>query len=131
MRSLWRAFPALFGLTMTALACGARSEIDEPTISAGGGGSGGSTPAERICAPNCTVGHLCCVGGCGGPAAITVNDCCVCFADEVSSADCAGGVCGGGQCKDIGAACADASECCSHLCDYPDSTAEKKNCLVN
>ncbi|MFO0592890.1 MAG: hypothetical protein U0441_35430 [Polyangiaceae bacterium] len=131
MRTLWRALPALFGLTMTAFACGARSEIEEPSIAAGGGGSGGAAPTERTCAPNCTIGHRCCQGGCGGPAAITVNDCCLCFPGEVSSATCSSGVCGGGECKDLGAACGDPSECCSGACDYPDQFSEKKNCLPN
>lgn len=67
--------------------CGARSELVAPELD-GTGGSGGGGSGERSCLPNCNVGHLCCQGGCGGPAVPLESDCCVCLAGEVSSADC-------------------------------------------
>lgn len=80
-------------------ACGARTPLEE-TDGTGGGGTTSSTVAttgatmERSCGPNCTVGHQCCVGGCSGPAAKTLNDCCVCFSNEVNSMICPGSKCG-------------------------------------
>lgn len=129
-RSWLAALPLLWGVVLAA-SCGARSQIPEPeSVADPGAGGGGAAPAEHACLPNCTVGHRCCVGGCDGPAAATVNDCCACLPGEVSSGLCADHTCGGGECKFAGAACQDESECCSGHCDYPDSTAEKKNCLL-
>jgi hypothetical protein len=131
MRSLFRALLPLLGLTLTVIACGARSEIMDPDVEAASGGGGGEAPAgERMCLPNCTIGHECCVGGCGGPAAVTENDCCACLDGEIESSTCPGAVCGGGECIVSGEACEDHSECCSGYCDYPSADAEKKSCLL-
>lgn len=131
MKNLWRAVFPLLGLTLGVIACGARSEVLGPGVTAaGGGGAGGSNVEERTCLPDCTIGHRCCVGSCGGPAVITETDCCSCLDGEVDSGDCPDFTCGGGQCKDLGAACAGDDECCSGLCDYPGAGAEKMNCLA-
>ena len=79
-----------------ASGCGARTalptdqETDEPSTGATTGDAG---PQERICAPNCTIGHQCCVGGCGGPPAVTETDCCACLPGEVNSQECEDGQC--------------------------------------
>lgn len=79
-----------------AAGCGARTslvvdrETDEESSAAS---SGDASPPERSCLPNCTIGHKCCIGGCGGPAAVTENDCCACLPGEVSSQLCDDGQC--------------------------------------
>ncbi|MEZ4295590.1 MAG: hypothetical protein R3B70_11490 [Polyangiaceae bacterium] len=79
-----------------AAGCGARSEILAPEADGAGGEDPGTTGTEeRACLPNCNIGHLCCVGGCDGPAAETVNDCCACLPGEVNSNECPGFDCGG------------------------------------
>lgn len=83
-----------FALALSAQACGARTELDTPE-GAGGASASSATGVERTCLPNCTVGHECCVGGCGGPPAVTLNDCCACLPGEVDSNDCPDDVCGG------------------------------------
>lgn len=127
MKIPWRALFPLLGLTLTVVACGARSEMLAPDVSAGegGDGAGGDSSGERACAPNCTIGHRCCIGGCDGPAAVTENDCCTCLDGEVSSATCPGAVCGGGACKLIGAPCDVDDECCTQVCDAPTAGAPK------
>lgn len=121
----------LLGLALTVVACGARSEILAPDVEEGAGGDGGGAPVgERACLPSCTVGHACCVGGCDGPAAVTESDCCACLDGEANSTTCPGAACGGGECKQAGAACEDGSECCSHACDYPSVEAEEKSCVI-
>lgn len=88
--------PALLSVLLALAACGARSSTPAPDVdvaTGGAAGSGGAAP--RSCAPNCTIGHQCCLGGCDGPAVETPNDCCVCLPGEVNSSMCAGGVCGG------------------------------------
>lgn len=129
MKRLWRAAFPLLGLTLTALACGARSEIVTPEgAAAGGGGAGGTTDTVRTCLPDCTIGHQCCFGGCDGPMVATETDCCTCLDNEVRSNECPGSVCGGGQCTANGDGCASDDECCSERCDYPAGGGEKKNC---
>ncbi|MCA9619244.1 MAG: hypothetical protein KC731_09480 [Myxococcales bacterium] len=83
-------------LLLVVSACGARSELEAPDTEDGGGdvAAGGGAAEERVCAPNCTIGHRCCQGGCSGPAAPTMNDCCTCLRGEVSSADCPSFRCG-------------------------------------
>ncbi len=49
----------------------------------------------RICPPNCTVGHQCCQGGCGGIPVAMPSSCCSCLPGEVDSMTCANGKCGG------------------------------------
>jgi hypothetical protein len=82
-------------IALAIAGCGARSTLADsdpivdlplPDASAGDGG-------ERHCPPNCTVGHECCVGGCGGPPADMLSDCCACLPGEISSFDC-GALCG-------------------------------------
>lgn len=79
-----------------AAGCGARTslvvdlETDEESSAASSGDAG---PAERSCLPNCTVGHQCCIGGCGGPPAVTENGCCACLPGEVNSQQCDNGQC--------------------------------------
>lgn len=87
----------VFGAAVLVEACGARTELPAPQDSgaAGGPGSSSATGLERICLLNCTVGHQCCIGGCDGPAAETLNDCCKCLPGEVSSTDCGEPACGG------------------------------------
>jgi hypothetical protein len=92
---------ALLALLGLVAACGAKTGLHAPSPSAGGAGGAGtssssstSTGGERQCAPNCTVGHHCCVGGCSGPAAPTPNDCCTCLPGEVSSIECDFDECG-------------------------------------
>ena len=75
-------------------ACGARSELLGARAGAEGGAGGDGEPEERSCLPNCTVGHLCCQGGCDGPPAPTENDCCECLDGEVNSSECPGNTCG-------------------------------------
>jgi hypothetical protein len=48
MKSLLRALLPLLGLTLTAIACGARSEVLEPGGGAGSGGYGGGAPADLL-----------------------------------------------------------------------------------
>lgn len=130
MKSLLRALFPLLVLTLILMACGARSEIMAPEIEEGSGDSGGGGSAgKRSCLPNCTLGHQCCVGGCGGPAVLTENDCCVCLDGEVNSSMCPDAVCGGGVCK-VSGVCEGHHECCSGYCDYPSADAEKKECLL-
>lgn len=74
--------------------CGARSELAAPGGD-GDGGAGGEAPRERSCLPNCSVGHVCCQGGCDGPTVPLESACCECLSGEVSSADCPGSKCGG------------------------------------
>jgi hypothetical protein len=84
-----------FALTLGAPGCGARSSIPDPQSDAGAFAADASTDGgQRSCAPNCTVGHECCAGGCDGPAVQMPSDCCACLAGEVSSFDC-GGPCAG------------------------------------
>jgi hypothetical protein len=70
--------------------CGARSALEEPRI------DGGATPVADAGPPRdcglveCTIGHACCLGGCGGPAVPTTSDCCPCLPGEVSSEECGG-----------------------------------------
>lgn len=87
----------LFGGAVVVQACGARTELPAPDAAgtAGAPGSSSGTGLERVCAPNCAVGHRCCVGGCDGPAAVTLNDCCQCFPGEVNSTACDDHECGG------------------------------------
>lgn len=131
MKSAALAILPLFGIALTIVACGARSEIAAPEVAedSGEGGSGGTATTPRSCAPNCTIGHRCCVGGCSGPAAATENDCCECLDGEVNSSNCPAAVCGGGACKLLNVTCATDEECCSQHCDYPGAGANKKNCL--
>jgi hypothetical protein len=77
-----------------ACACGARSELSLPDGDATSG-DGGEGASERLCAPNCTIGHQCCIGGCDGPAANTPSPCCSCLPGEVDSSQCSEGRCGG------------------------------------
>jgi hypothetical protein len=95
------ALHAISGLIFAATlavtqACGARTGLHAPEDAGAGGGTTDSsaTGGERVCGPNCTVGHQCCIGGCDGPPAVTFNDCCQCLPGEVSSFDC-DGECGG------------------------------------
>jgi hypothetical protein len=85
------ALAVLVAVAIVTIGCGARSQLDAPEIDAA---APEVDAGQRSCAPDCTVGHLCCIGGCDGPPAKTLNDCCVCLAGEVSSFDC-GGRCGG------------------------------------
>ena len=81
------------GLLLALIAgCGARNALPAPD---GAGGAGGAESGERVCLPECAVGHQCCIGGCGGPAAVTETDCCECLDGEVNSMMCTNGVCGG------------------------------------
>ena len=48
----------------------------------------------RICPPNCTVGHQCCKGTCGGLPVAMPSSCCSCLQGEVDSMTCSGGKCG-------------------------------------
>jgi hypothetical protein len=86
-------------------ACGGKT--DDPTSDPSQNEAGADAPAEatpdvgvdvdtggRICPPNCTVGHQCCKGGCGGLPAPMPSDCCSCLSTEVDSMTC-GGKCGG------------------------------------
>ena len=131
MRASLRALGPLFGLLAVALAaCGARSEVLEPDPATNPGADGGGGAAERVCLPNCSVGHECCVGGCGGPAVATDTACCTCLDGEVDSSTCPGATCGGGECTDAGDACATHEECCSGWCDYPSADAPEKSCLL-
>lgn len=86
---------AAVALAALLAGCGARSQLLAPDET-GEGGAGGGAPCERSCLPNCSIGHECCQGGCGGPAVPLDSDCCVCLPGEVSSADCPGGTCAGG-----------------------------------
>jgi hypothetical protein len=88
---------ALLVLALGAAACGARSSISipEPQGDAGALAADASAePSQRSCAPDCTIGHECCLGTCDGPAVQLPGDCCSCIAGEISSFDC-GGLCGG------------------------------------
>jgi len=85
-----RLLVALLGFTATT-GCGARTPLelsDEDSSSEVEPDAGGG---ERSCPPNCTVGHACCFGSCGGPAAEMPSDCCSCLPGEVDSRECGGG----------------------------------------
>ena len=84
------AFLALT-LALGGAGCGARASIPEPQSDAGTSVDSG---AQRVCVPECTVGHECCVGGCDGPAAEMPSDCCTCLPGEVYYSEC-GYSCGG------------------------------------
>jgi hypothetical protein len=79
-------------MALLAAGCGARTSlvVDDKAdeTSTGSASSGDASPPERSCLPNCTFGHQCCIGGCGGPPAVTENDCCTCLPGEVSSQEC-------------------------------------------
>jgi hypothetical protein len=88
-------------------ACGGKTDVPTGDPSEGGNDSGGGPDigqpdvgqpdvdtGGRICPPNCTVGHQCCKGGCGGLPAPMPSDCCSCLSTEADSNTC-GGKCGG------------------------------------
>ncbi len=81
-----------FTLAAVLAGCGARSELVTPDVD-DSADAGSDTSGERSCLPNCSIGHLCCQGGCEGPAVPLESDCCVCLPGEVSSADCPGSEC--------------------------------------
>ena len=86
----------LIAALIAVAACGARSSLLGEEIDAGDLPLDGSAPdaAERSCLPECAIGHLCCRGGCDGPAVPLPSDCCRCLDGEVSSAECQDGKCG-------------------------------------
>jgi hypothetical protein len=96
LRSLAAWVATILLVACLAPGCGARTslpgeqETDEPTTGATSGDAG---PRERVCLPNCTIGHQCCIGGCGGPPAPTATGCCECFPGEVNSNYCEDGRC--------------------------------------
>ena len=87
-------------------ACGGKTDV--PTGDPNANEGGVDSPAEatpdvgqpdvdtggRVCPPNCTVGHQCCKGGCGGLPVPMFNSCCSCLAGEVDSLTCTNGKCG-------------------------------------
>jgi hypothetical protein len=75
------------------LGCGARSELLAPDVSEDAGPV--ADAGERLCLPNCFIGHECCLGGCDGPRVPTLNGCCTCLPGEVSTFDCDEVHCGG------------------------------------
>lgn len=82
--------PAALFVALLLSACGARTEIAAPERDAGAK----DVVEERVCLPNCTVGHACCAGSCAGPPVTTPDGCCSCLPGEVSSMACAGSRCG-------------------------------------
>jgi hypothetical protein len=74
------------GPTTPADTSDAAPETSPPTTFDAGG---------RICPSNCTVGHQCCKGGCGGIPAAMPSSCCSCLPGEVDSMQCTNGKCGG------------------------------------
>lgn len=82
----------VFGLA----ACDARTSLPVPDAGAGGQGTTSSTGtgADRVCPPECAIGHLCCLASCDGPAVALPNDCCTCISGEVDSSTCPNAQCG-------------------------------------
>jgi hypothetical protein len=88
-----RFLPGISAVAILSVACGARSELLAPELDEDAGAE--PDAGERMCMPNCTVGHACCLGGCDGPTVPTLNDCCTCLPGEVSTFDCGELNCGG------------------------------------
>jgi hypothetical protein len=95
--------------TVVFAACGGKTDIptgspnDEGGVDSGGNNEAASDVVQqpdvdtggRICPPNCTVGHQCCKGSCGGLPVPMFNSCCSCLQGEVDSLTCSSGKCGG------------------------------------
>ncbi len=88
------------------VACGGKTveDIDAgdasptPTTTGSSGGDSGPTTIDaggRICPPNCTIGHACCINGCGGIPAAMPSSCCSCLPNETNSMLCTNSKCGG------------------------------------
>lgn len=97
---------AVLGLAAVAFAaCGGKTDTPSQNPQDEGGVDSGNEAATdvveqpdtggRVCPPNCTVGHQCCKGSCGGLPAPMFNTCCSCLQGEVDSLTCSSGKCGG------------------------------------
>jgi hypothetical protein len=87
-------------------ACGGKTDVPtgDPSSSEGGVDAPAETTPDvaqpdvdtggRTCPPNCTVGHQCCKGTCGGLPVAMPSSCCSCLQGEVDSITCSGGKCG-------------------------------------
>ena len=77
-------------LAASLTACGARVVVDASELDAGPPPSDAAAEGgeERICPPECAVGHDCCAGGCDGPVVPMPSDCCTCLSGEISSTNC-------------------------------------------
>ena len=86
-------FAACGGKTTTVGAEDGGDAAPSPTASSTPEASVPFDAGGRIC-PECTIGHQCCMGGCGGLPVPLPSDCCSCLADEVDSMTCSNGMCG-------------------------------------